>query len=49
MATNSPMLPQQLWSLLKPPQQTALLQLLSDLIARHLLPTPCKEVTNDAP
>jgi hypothetical protein len=43
------MRPHPLWPLLKPPQHTALVQLLSELIARHLLPPTAKEVSNDAP
>jgi hypothetical protein len=38
-----------LWPLLKAPQHKALLQLLSDLLARRLLPPAAKETTNDAP
>jgi hypothetical protein len=42
-----PILPRQLWPLLKDPQQAALLQLLSDLVARRLLPPAPEEATND--
>jgi hypothetical protein len=39
--------PRQLWPLLTAPQQAALLQLLSDLLARRLLPPAPKEATHE--
>jgi hypothetical protein len=44
-----PILPRQLWPLLTAPQHRAVLQLLSDLIARRLLAATAKEATNDSP
>jgi len=42
-----PIRPRQLWPLLTAPQHMALLQLLSELVARRLLPPAPKEATDD--
>jgi hypothetical protein len=45
--TPVPILPRHLWPQLKAPQQAALLQLLSDLVARRLLPPTPQEAIDD--